>query len=106
MRLNPYYTWDYPFNLGMAYYQLGRYKEAIEVLETQARNENAIAIKLFLAVSYIRAGRAADAEWVAEQIQMQSPETTIAQLGRNWGISNPELSHAFQADLRKAGLPD
>jgi len=107
MRLNPYYTWDYPFNLGMAYYQLGRYKEAIEVLEkAQARNENAIPIKLFLAVSYIRAGRAADAEWVAEQIQMQSPETTISQLGRTWGISNPELSHAFQADLRKAGLPD
>jgi adenylate cyclase len=107
MRLNPYYTWDYPFNLGMAYYQLGRYKEAIAELEkAQARNENAMPIKLFLAASYIRAGRVADGEWVAEQIKMMSPETTVTLLGKTWGITNPELNKAFLADLRKAGLPD
>ena len=33
MRLNPYYTWDYPYNLGRAYYMLGRIGEAIKVLE-------------------------------------------------------------------------
>jgi adenylate cyclase len=107
MRLNPYYTWDYPYNLGFAYYQIGQYREAIEMLEkAQARNENALPVKLFLAASYIRAGRTADAEWVVDQVHMMSPETTIAQLGNTWGISNPQLNNAFLGDLRKAGLPD
>lgn len=110
MRLNPYYSWDYPYNLGRAYYQLGRYKEAIEALEkAQARNENALSVKLFLAASYIRAGRVADAEWIAEQIQIQNPETTLAQLDKAGPASNPstpELRKAFLGDLRKAGLPE
>ena len=32
IELNPYYTWDYPYNLGRAYYTLGRYEEAIAAL--------------------------------------------------------------------------
>ena len=110
MRLNPYYSWDYPYNLGMAYYHLGRYKEAIEALEkAQARNENALPVKLFLAASYVRAGRAADAAWVVDQIKVQSPETTLAQLDKAGPASNPstlELRNAFLGDLRKAGLPE
>jgi len=107
MRLNPYYSWDYPFNLGRSYYQLGRYKEAIEALEkAQARNENALPVKLFLAASYVRAGRIADAEWVAVQIQMLSPETTLSHLEKASTISNSESRNAFLGDLRKAGLPD
>lgn len=107
MRLNPYYSWDYPFNLGRSYYELGRYKEAIEALEkAQARNENALPVKLFLAASYVRAGRIADAEWVAVQIQMLSPETTLSHLEKASPISNSEFRNAFLGDLRKAGLPD
>lgn len=107
MRLNPYYSWEYPYNLGRAYYTLGRYKEAIEALEkAQSRNENAMPVKLFLAASYIRAGRAGDAEWTAEQIQMLSPETTLSHLGNASPITNSELRSALLADLRKAGLPD
>lgn len=107
MRLNPYYSWDYPYNLGRAYYALGKYQEAITELEkAQVRNENALLVKMFLAASYIRAGRTADAEWVAEQIQMLSPETTLSHLEKSSPVSKPELKNAFLADLRKAGLPD
>lgn len=107
MRLNPHYSFDYPYNLGRAYYLLGKYKEAIGALEkAQARNENHLPLKLFLAASYIRDGRVEDAKWVVEQLQMLSPETTVSQLDKAFAISNPELKNAFLADLRKAGLPE
>ena len=60
MQLNPYYTWDYPYNLGRAYYTLGRYEDAISELEkARERNENAAPIKLYLIASYVRSGREA-----------------------------------------------
>ncbi len=38
IELNPYYTWDYPYNLGRAYYALGRYEESIAALGEGARS--------------------------------------------------------------------
>lgn len=107
MRLNPYYSWDYPYNIGRAYYVLGRQKEAVAALEAaHARNENAMPANLFLAASYIRAGRITDAEWIVEQVKMLSPETTISQVEKAGDFADSELRNAFLADLRKAGLPD
>jgi len=107
MRLNPYYTWDYPFNLGRAYYQLGRYQEAIPALEKAlAQNENALPVKLFLTASYVKAGRKGDAEWVVEQLKMQNPEATLTQQEKSMVISNSRIKNAFLEDLRKAGLPE
>jgi tetratricopeptide (TPR) repeat protein len=107
IELNPYYTWDYPYNLGRAYYTLGRYEEAIAALEkAQESNENAAPIKLFLIASYVRAGRVGDAEWQAEELQMVNPEETISHTDKAIPISDPELKKAFLEDLRRAGLPE
>ncbi len=107
MRLNPYYTWDYPYNLGRAYYMLGRIGEAIKVLEeARRRNENAPGIRLYLAASYIRAGRQADAEWEVQELAVLSPSETISHLKKADPINDPKLMEAFVADLRKAGLPE
>ncbi|QVL48672.1 MAG: winged helix-turn-helix domain-containing protein [Thiocapsa sp.] len=107
VQLNPYYTWDYPYNLGRAYYTLGRYEEAIAALEKALeRNENAAPIKLFLIASYMRAGREGDAEWQAEELQMVNPEETISHTDKAIPIADPELKQAFLDDLRAAGLPD
>lgn len=107
MKLNPYYTWDYPYNLGRANYMLGNYDKAIIALEkAQARNENAVPIKLFLAASFIKAGRVEDAEWVAEELQIINPNTTISHTEKTIPIVNPELKNAFLDDLRKSGLPE
>jgi len=107
MELNPHYTWDYPYNQGRAYYMLGRYDEAIKVLEkAQARNENAVPVKLFLAASYINVGRIDDAEWTAEQLQVINPNITIAFTAKTMPITNIEYRKVFLSDLRKTGLPE
>lgn len=107
MKLNPYYTWDYPYNLGRAHYVLGHYDKAISALEkAQARNENAVPIKLFLSASYVKVGRMDDAEWVAEQLQMIDPNITVTHTAKIIPIANKALKAALLEDLRLAGLPE
>ncbi len=107
MRLNPYFTWDYPYNLGRAYYTLGRIDEAITALEdARSRNPNAIPVRLHLAASYVRAGRLGDAQWEVEEIQALSPAETISLLKSTHPINDPKVMDTFAADLRAAGLPE
>ena len=107
IQLNPYYTWDYPYNLGRAYYALGRYEESISALEKALeRNENAAPIKLQLIASYVRLGRQDDAEWQAEELQMVNPEETVSHTDRAIPIADPDFKKAFLDDLRAAGLPE
>ena len=107
MALNPYYTYEYPLNLGRSYYTLGRYAEAIEALqEALEHNQNAQAPRLFLAASYVRLGRQDDAEWEIEQIEILNPGTTLKHLASAYPIKDRQQMNAFLEDLRKAGLPE
>lgn len=107
MQLNPYYTWDYPYNLGRAHYTLGNYDKAITTLElAQERNETAVAIKLFLAASYVRVNRIDDAEWTAEQLQTTDPNISISLTANTVPIPNLKLKNEFLNDLRKSGMPE
>ena len=107
MRLNPYYTWDYLYNLGRAYAETGRYEEAIEALEkARDRNESAIPVRLHLAVTYVRAGRQGDAEWEVEQIQMLNPSETVTHTRQSYPVLDNASMERLLNDLRKAGLPE
>ena len=107
MRLNPYYTWEYLYTLGQAYYTLKDYDKAIEVLEdAQTRNPNVPQVKLFLAACYIRVGRQSDAEWVIEQLEVISPATTLSGIDKTLTFSNAATKKLLLADLQQAGLPD
>lgn len=107
MQLNPYYTWDYPYNLGRALYTLGRFDLAIEALEeARERNEHVISTRIFLTASYVRAGRLDDAEWETEEIQVLNPAETISHLRDTVPIESPELLEQLITDLRAAGLPE
>jgi len=108
MVLNPHHSWDFPYNLGRAYYHLGRYDDAIKTLnEALERNEYARNPRLFLIASLVAVGRNDDASWEMEKIIANSPETTIAHLKNNYPISaDEEKLEIFLDQLRKAGLPE
>lgn len=107
MALNPFYSWDYPYHLGRAYYSLGRYADAVEELEkVRERNPTPLMPNLFLIASYVRAGRQEDAEWLAQELQATSPTVTLSMLRRTSSIENRALLAQVLGDLRKAGLPN
>jgi adenylate cyclase len=107
MRLNPYYTWEYLYIQGIAHYALGEYDDAIKVLEdAEKRNDNVAQIKLFLAASYVGAGRPGDAKWTVANLQTLSPTTTVTETANTIPIADPKLKQALLTDLRKAGLPE
>lgn len=107
MLLNPYYTWDYPYNLGRAYYASGQIDAAISTLEqARTRNQNAVPVRLHLAASYARAGRFDDAEWEVEEIQTLNPSESISLLKTTLPLSDPQDMQMLVNDLRKAGLPE
>ena len=107
MALNPYYTFDYPYNLGRAYYTLGKYKKAIVSLEAaQERNENVMPPKIFLAASYIGDGRIEDALWTVEQMRMLSPDISLSHIDKTIAISDKQLKEKLLHDLASAALPE
>jgi len=107
MELNPYYTWEYLYTLGMSYHMLEDYDKAIEVLEeAQARNGNVVQVKLYLAACYVRVNRLDDAEWMVEQLQVITPSTLLSTLDKTLSLSNSAARRTLLADLKRAGLPE
>jgi len=107
MKLNPHYSWDYPYNRGRAHYILGEYLQSIKyLLVALERNENAVNPRMYLAAAYIAAGQKDDAIWEIEQLKVISPETTIQHLKNNIPIADKKLQRVFLDQLRQAGLPD
>lgn len=108
MVLNPHYSWDYPYNLGSAYYHLGQYQQAIKSLgQALERNDYARNPRLFLIASLVALDRLEDAQWEAEKIIANSPETTIAHLRYHYPISaDGKKLETFLDRLKRAGLPE
>ena len=103
--LNPYHTFDYPWNLGLAYYLQGRYEKAVETLQDALeRNPNALYPRLFLTASYVRLGRIDDARWEVENISVARPTTTLSHLRTVMPFENKKQLDAILQDLSQAGL--
>jgi adenylate cyclase len=102
MKLNPHHTWDYPYNLGRAYYILGEYEKSVKALEDAVeRNEENYIPRIWLAASYVRLGRQDDAEWEVMQIDTLVPGFSLSNLHRF-----PGMRDRLFDDLRTAGMPD
>lgn len=107
MKLNPHYTWDYPYNLGRAYYNKGQYQLAIDFLQKALeRNEYSMQPRLFLAASYSGIGMQDDAEWEIEQILNINPMISISHMKSTSAIANTKSMKKYVSLLRKAGLPE
>jgi adenylate cyclase len=107
MELNPGYSFDYPYNEGRAYYNLGEYEKAVEpLLNALERNENAVNPRLYLAASYVRLGRVEDAEWEITQVESVNPEISIVHLEQFTPMVDGEHRIRFLDDMRRAGLSE
>jgi len=107
MKLNPYYSWDYLYNLGRAYYALGEYQKATEHLQ-QALERNAAprAARLFLIASLVQLERLEDSEWEVMQLEISNPEVTLSHLNNVLVIADTELLNRLIDDLRSAGMAE
>lgn len=104
--LNPYFSWDYLYNLGWANYTLGNYDKAVELLlKALERNENARPPREILAACYIALGMQDDAEWEVEQILIQYPKMSLTYLKREKPFADKEKMDLFISHMRQAGLP-
>jgi len=105
--LNPYHTYDYPWNLGFSYYTQGRYEEAAALLNSALeKNETAYFPRLFLAASFVHLGRLGEAQWEVSEIYTQRPDTTLAFLANTLPLEHEEQLHALLADLAEAGISE
>jgi tetratricopeptide (TPR) repeat protein len=106
MAMNPHHTWDYPYNLGRAYYLLGEYEKSVEALEDALeRNEENYLPRLWLAASYVQLGRQDDAEWEVTQIDALIPGFSLSKTSR-FSVNDGGARDRLFDDLRAAGMPD
>ncbi len=107
MKLNPYFTYDYPYNLGRAYYTLKDYAKAAQHLENAVeRNEALFLPRLYLAASYVQLGRQDDAEWQISELEVLIPDSTISHWEKIVAIADEDLRKRLFDDLRAAGMTE
>lgn len=107
IEFNPHYTFDYPWNLGLAYYNQRRYQEAeISLKHALERNEHAHLPRLFLAACYVNLGRLDDARWEIDNVLVQAPDTRLKQIAATIAFAEDERRERFINELRQAGAPE
>jgi TolB-like protein/DNA-binding winged helix-turn-helix (wHTH) protein/cytochrome c-type biogenesis protein CcmH/NrfG len=107
IELNPHHTFDYPWNLGLAYYNQGRHEEAVISLKhALERNEHAHLPRLFLAASYVNLKRLDDAQWEIDNVMVQAPDTRLKQIAATIAFEQDAHRERFINELRQAGVPE
>jgi TolB-like protein/class 3 adenylate cyclase/Flp pilus assembly protein TadD len=103
MRMNPRHPPWYFHSLGLAYYEVGRYKEALATLKHY--NNPPFWGHRTLAAVYVRLGRLEEARVeVSELLKKKSDYTLKMENLRPY--KDPAQRDRFINDLRKAGVPD
>jgi tetratricopeptide (TPR) repeat protein len=101
MRLNPFYPDVYLWVLGEAYFDLGRYEDAIHALHKRRNKSDGHRL---LAASYALLGRMGEAKYHAGQVMAVHPNFSIEHWRNVPPDKNPEPLERFIEGLRLAGL--
>jgi adenylate cyclase len=103
MRLDPEHPQHFLFEAGIAYNEMGRYREALDTLKGAEANNPWTHVQLIY--TYTELGREQDARIEAERVLRLAPkfslEVLMKTLPGDW--NTPDRRH-FLNDLRKAGL--
>jgi adenylate cyclase len=97
---------DYYMSMGMAYWELERYPEALDWLErSKAQNSRIEATKFLLASTYLRMGEQEKANAAVRDVLQTKADWTTKLVESSYPLRSASLA-ALVDDLRKAGLPD
>jgi adenylate cyclase len=107
MRLDPLYPDLYLHFAGLAYFALGRYDEAVSVLQQRIkRNPGTDISRVLLAACYGHMGKAEAARDEWSQALKLNPAFSLERRKRILPYKNPEDYERIPEGLRKAGLID
>jgi adenylate cyclase len=102
MRLDPTGKYLYSYDIGVAYVDMGRYRDAIPVLrQSLTAFPNILVSHIFLTAAYVELGRQEEARAEAAEIIRMSPQFTVASVLPGKDLAERKL---VLDDLRKAGL--
>lgn len=105
MRLNPRYPSQYPSILGRAYYHLGQYEQATEILRQAVdQNPNRTPARLYLVLSYVAQGKLEEARWEVSEILVNAPVFSLDTVDQTLPVTDPRVLARMKDDLRRAGL--
>ncbi len=105
IRLDPHYAGRYAFDLGHAYYLLGRYEEALAALQkTLAWHPNFLPAHGLLAAVYSELGREAEARAEVAEVRRITPAFSLEGLRQRLPYKDPTVLERRLAALRQAGL--
>jgi tetratricopeptide (TPR) repeat protein len=107
MRLNPFDKAMFPAMLGLAYWSLGQYDEAISVLEEVVKNApNFFQGHMYLAIAYAKSGQEEKARAELKEVLRLSPKFSMKGVERvarrTWKRKSDQ--DRWLEGLRKAGL--
>jgi adenylate cyclase len=107
MRLDPFYPPNYPYYLGKAYFFVGRYEEAFELIEPASAlmPGNRPPLVLLAAVSALT-GRQAQARAAASEVLRIQPDFTITGWLAFLRLASQDYANRLTQGLRIAGLPE
>jgi len=103
MRMNPRHPSWYFGILGLAYYEVGRYKEALVTLKED--NKPFFLVHRNLAAVYVRLGRLEEARVEVSKLLKKKSDYTV-KMENLRPYKDPAQRDRFVNDLRKAGVPE
>jgi adenylate cyclase len=105
IRLNPIPPAQYLFYLGIAFYHLARYEDAIELFkQVLKRSPDNLLAQIRLTASYSTAGREEEARYQAEELLRMDPAFSVDKWAEILFIKDQAEADRFIGALRKAGL--
>src|SRR6266540_1646215 len=102
-RFDPRFSRESGFNLSLAYYLAGRYRDALETAETTLREAPELSfVEAVRAAALAQLGQVEEARRAAAQVRRLDPFFKTERFGTRF--VNPAHRQAIQQGLRKAGL--